>query len=128
MEITSFILGVCAVIVVAMVVGTFMNYVGVKSLKEHLNTLERDMQDETKTLNQRLDKETDRLVDYTDNLNNNNQDAMTEIYRYIDSRLDKLESKFSNQMASGVEVKKALDKINKVEADLEDFVKMYRNQ
>ena len=128
MEITSFILGVCAVIVLAMVVGTFMNYVGVKSLKEHLNTLERDMQDETKTLNQRLDKETDRLVDYTDNLNNNNQDAMNELYRYIDSRLDKLESKFSNQMASGVEVKKALDKINKVEADLEDFVKMYRNQ
>jgi len=128
MEITSFILGVCAVIVLAMVVGTFMNYVGVKSLKEHLNTLERDVQDETKTLNQRLDKETDRLVDYTDNLNNNNQDAMNELYRYIDSRLDKLESKFSNQMASGVEVKKALDKINKVEADLEDFVKMYRNQ
>ena len=127
MEITSFILGVCAVIVLAMVVGTFMNYVGVKSLKEHLNTLERDVQDETKTLNQRLDKETDRLVDYTDNLNNNNQDAMNELYRYIDSRLDKLESKFSNQMASGVEVKKALDKINKVEADLDDFVKMYRN-
>ena len=128
MEITSFILGVCAVIVLAMVVGTFMNYVGVKSLKEHLNTLERDIQDETKTLNQRLDKETDRLVDYTDNLNNNNQDAMNELYRYIDSRLDKLQDKFSNQMASGVEVKKALDKINKVEADLDDFVKMYRNQ
>ena len=128
MEITSFILGVCAVIVLAMVVGTFMNYVGVKSLKEHLNTLERDIQDETKTLNQRLDKETDRLVDYTDNLNNNNLNAMNELYRYIDSRLDKLQDKFSNQMASGVEVKKALDKINKVEADLDDFVKMYRNQ
>ena len=128
MEITSFILGVCAVIVVAMVVGTFVNYVGVKSLKEHIDTLERDIYDETKTLNQRLDKETDRLVDYTDNLNNNNQDAMNELYRYIDSRLDKLQDKFSNQMASGVEVKKALDKINKVEADLNDFVKMYRNQ
>ena len=128
MEITSFILGVCAVIVLAMVVGTFMNYVGVKSLKEHLNTLERDIQDETKTLNQRLDKETERLVDYTDNLNNNNLNAMNELYRYIDSRLDKLQDKFSNQMASGVEVKKALDKINKVEADLDDFVKMYRNQ
>ena len=128
MEITSFILGVCAVIVVAMVVGTFVNYVGVKSLKEHLNTLERDIQDETKTLNQRLDKETERLVDYTDNLNNNNLNAMNELYRYIDSRLDKLQDKFSNQMASGVEVKKALDKINKVEADLDDFVKMYRNQ
>ncbi len=43
MEITSFILGVCAVIVIAMVVGTFVNYMSVKQLKEHLDTLERDI-------------------------------------------------------------------------------------
>jgi predicted PurR-regulated permease PerM len=127
MEITSFILGVCAVIVVAMVVGTFVNYVGVKSLKEHIDTLERDIYDETKTLNQRLDKETDRLVDYTDNLNNNNQDSMNEIYRYIDSRLDKLEAKFSNQLASGVEVRKALDEIKDLNERLDKFIRNYQN-
>ena len=127
MEITSFILGVCAVIVVAMVVGTFMNYVGVKSLKEHLNTLERDIYDETKTLNQRLDKETDRLIDYTDNLNNNNQDAMNELYRYIDSRLDKLQDKFSSNIASGVEVKKAMDEIKDLNERLDKFIRNYQN-
>jgi predicted PurR-regulated permease PerM len=127
MEITSFILGVCAVIVLAMVVGTFVNYVGVKSLKEHIDTLERDIYDETKTLNQRLDKETDRLVDYTDNLNNNNQDSMNEIYRYIDSRLDKLQDKFSSNIASGVEVKKAMDEIKDLNERLDKFIRNYQN-
>jgi hypothetical protein len=101
--------------------------VGVKSLKEHIDTLERDIYDETKTLNQRLDKETDRLVDYTDNLNNNNQDSMNEIYRYIDSRLDKLEAKFSNQLASGVEVRKALDEIKDLNERLDKFIRNYQN-
>ena len=127
MEITSFILGVCAVIVLAMVVGTFVNYVGVKSLKEHIDTLERDIYDETKTLNQRLDKETDRLVDYTDNLNNNNQDAMNELYRYIDSRLDKLQDKFSSNIASGVEVRKAFDEIKDLNERLDKFIRNYQN-
>ena len=127
MEITSFILGVCAVIVLAMVVGTFVNYVGVKSLKEHIDTLERDIYDETKTLNQRLDKETDRLVDYTDNLNNNNQDAMNELYRYIDSRLDKLQDKFSSNIASGVEVREALDEIKDLNERLDKFIRNYQN-
>jgi len=127
MEITSFILGVCAVIVLAMVVGTFVNYMGVKSLKEHIDTLERDIYDETKTLNQRLDKETDRLVDYTDNLNNNNQDAMNELYRYIDSRLDKLQDKFSSNIASGVEVKKAMDEIKDLNERLDKFIRNYQN-
>ena len=127
MEITSFILGVCAVIVVAMVVGTFVNYVGVKSLKERIDTLERDIYDETKSLNQRLDKETDRLVDYTDNLNNSNLDAMNEFYRYIDSRLDKLQDKFSSNIASGVEVRKAMDEIKDLNERLDKFIRNYQN-
>ena len=127
MEITSFILGVCAVIVVAMVVGTFVNYVGVKSLKERIDNLERDIYDETKTLNQRLDKETDRLVDYTDNLNNSNLDAMNELYRYIDSRLDKLQDKFSSNIASGVEVRKAMDEIKDLNERLDKFIRNYQN-
>ena len=127
MEITSFILGVCAVIVVAMVVGTFVNYVGVKSLKERIDTLERDIYDETKSLNQRLDKETDRLVDYTDNLNNSNLDAMNELYRYIDSRLDKLQDKFSSNIASGVEVRKAMDEIKDLNERLDKFIRNYQN-
>ena len=43
MEITSFILGVCAVIVLAMVVGTFVNYMSLKTLKQQLDNFERDI-------------------------------------------------------------------------------------
>ena len=128
MEITSFILGVCAVIVVAMVVGTFVNYMSMKRLKEQLDTLERGVYNEIQILNQNLDKETERLTDYVDSLHNISENNMNEIYRYIDSRMDKMEAKFSAQLTSGVEVKKALDEINTLRTDFDEFVKMYRNQ
>ena len=128
MEITSFILGVCAVIVLAMVVGTFVNYMSVKQLKEHLDTLERDVHSEVQVLTQNLNKETERLTDYVDSLHNISENNMNEIYRYIDSRLDKLESKFSNQIASGVEVKKALDEIDVIKNRLNRFIETFQNQ
>ena len=128
MEITSFILGVCAVIVIMMVVGTFVNYMSMKRLKEQLDTLDRDIHSEVQILNQNLDKETERLTDYVDSLHNISENNMNEIYRYIDSRMDKMEAKFSAQLTSGVEVKKALDEINTLRTDFDEFVKMYRNQ
>ena len=128
MEITSFILGVCAVIVIAMVVGTFVNYMSLKALKEELNSIDRGYDSEIRTIRLDLGEQYKSLTDYVDTLHNKSENDMNEIYRYIDSRMDKMEAKFSNQLASGVEVKNALDKINKVEADLGDFVKMYRNQ
>ena len=128
MEITSFILGVCAVIVVAMVVGTFVNYMSMKILKEHLDTLDRDVHTEVQVLNQNLDKETERLTDYVDSLHDISENNINEIYRYIDSRLDKLESKFSNQIASGVEVKKALDEIDVIKNRLNRFIETFQNQ
>jgi predicted PurR-regulated permease PerM len=128
MEITSFILGVCAVIVIAMVVGTFLNYAGVKALKEQTNNLERIVDNEVQILNRLLGKLKDDLINYTDNLHKISEDTTNEIYRYIDSRNDKLESKFSNQMASGVEVKKALDEINRVKERLDEFIRTYQAQ
>jgi predicted PurR-regulated permease PerM len=127
MEITSFILGVCAVIVIAMVVGTFVNYMSVKQLKEHLDTLERDVHSEVQVLTQNLNKETERLIDYVDSLHNISENNMNEIYRYIDSRNDKLEAKFSNQIASGVEVKKALGEIKDLNDRLDKFIRNYQN-
>ena len=128
MEITSFILGVCAVIVLMMVVGTFVNYMSMKRLKEQLDTLDRDIYNQIDLTNQNLDKETERLIDYVDSLHKISEDTTNEIYRYIDSRMDKLETKFSAQLTSGVEVKKALDEINTLRTDFDEFVKMYRNQ
>jgi len=128
MEITSFILGVCAVIVLAMVVGTFVNYMSVKQLKEHLDTLDRDIHRQLEQVDEARGKQHFEHIDYVDQLYNNAENNMNEIYRYIDSRMDKLETKFSAQLTSGVEVKKALDEINTLRTDFDEFVKMYRNQ
>jgi histidinol phosphatase-like PHP family hydrolase len=74
-----------------------------------------------------LDKETERLTDYVDSLHNISENNMNEIYRYIDSRFDKTENKFSNQIASGVEVKKALDEIKDLNDRLDKFIRNYQN-
>ena len=128
MEITSFVLGVCTVIVIAMVVGTFVNYMSVKQLKEHLDTLDRDIHTEVQILNQNLESESTNLINYVDNLNNNNQDNMNEIYRYIDSRFDKMENKFRADVASGTEVLKVIEDNKLVKARLDEFIKTYQNQ
>ena len=128
MEITSFILGVCAVIVIAMVVGTFVNYMSTKQLKEQLDTLDRDIQTQVEVVIRDNNAVENKLFEYVDTLHNKSENDINELYRYIDSRLDKLESKFSNQIASGVEVKKALDEINTLRYRLDRFIETFQNQ
>ena len=128
MEITSFILGVCAVIVLAMVVGTFVNYMSVKQLKEHLDTLERDIHTEVQVLNQNLEKTEGELIHYSDQLHNKHENDLNELYRYVDSRTDKMEARFKNDLASSVEVRKALDEIEVLKQKMDDFIKGYQIQ
>ena len=127
MEITSFILGVCAVIVVAMVVGTFVNYMSVKSLKEHLDTLDRDVQNQLEAIIRDNNALENKLTDYVDSLHKISEDTTNEIYRYIDSRNDKLHAQFSSNIASGVEVRKALDEIKDLNERLDKFIRNYQN-
>ena len=127
MEITSFILGVCAVIVVAMVVGTFVNYMSVKRLKEHLDTLDRGVQNQLEAIIRDNNALENRLTDYVDSLHKISEDTTNEIYRYIDSRNDKLHAQFSSNIASGVEVRKALDEIKDLNERLDKFIRNYQN-
>ena len=127
MEITSFILGVCAVIVIAMVVGTFVNYMSMKRLKEHLDTLDRDVQNQLEAIIRDNNALENRLTDYVDSLHNISENNMNELYRYIDSRLDKLQDKFSSNIASGIEVRKALDEIKDLNERLDKFIRNYQN-
>jgi F0F1-type ATP synthase membrane subunit b/b' len=127
MEITSFILGVCAVIVVAMVVGTFVNYMSVKRLKEHLDTLDRDVQNQLEAIIRDNNALENNLTDYVDSLHKISEDTTNEIYRYIDSRNDKLHAQFSSNIASGVEVRKGLDEIKDLNERLDKFIRNYQN-
>jgi predicted PurR-regulated permease PerM len=89
MEITSFILGVAAVITILMVVVTFMNFMEIKNLQKQINIL-KDTDEAIIRGNNALEN---RSINYTDQLNNNIQRELENLYRHIDSRVDKLESK-----------------------------------
>ena len=124
MEITSFILGVCAVIVIAMVVGTFVNYMSTKQLKEQLNIVERHIEQ----ADDAWGKKHFEHIDYVDQLHNKSENDINELYRYIDSRFDKMENKFRGDIASGVEVRKVIDFNEKVTKRLDEFISTYQNQ
>jgi CHAD domain-containing protein len=89
MEITSFILGVAAVITILMVVVTFMNFMEIKNLQKQIDIL-KDIDEAIIRDNNALEN---RCINYTDQLNNNTQRELENLYRHIDSRVDKLEEK-----------------------------------
>ena len=115
MEITSFILGVCAVIVLMMVVGTFVNYLTTSSLKKEINSLYRDIENHERNLSIQIEKVDEARgnqhfehINYTDTLNNNVHDEMNKLYGYVDSRNDKLKDGVSQQIA---DIYRQLDKL-----------------
>ena len=88
MEITSFILGVCTVIVLLMVAGTSVNYIALKTLKRdfdnYVSSTEKllaDIYRDNETQGQELHS---RITE--------TEQALT---RHTDSRVDKLQSNFS---------------------------------
>ena len=94
MEITSFILGVCAVILILMVAGTSVNYMAIKILRKDIDNLQReqeniymDILNKTSNLESSIIRETNKLEE--DFLKN-----YEGIHRTIDSRVDKLDNKF----------------------------------
>jgi len=89
MEITSFILGVAAVITILMVVVTFMNFMELKNLQKQINIL----QNIDEAINRDLDIRERNCMDYSTQLDNNLRKELENLYRHVDSRADKLESK-----------------------------------
>ena len=89
METTSFILGVAAVIILIMVVVAFMNYMEIKNLQKQINILQ-NIDEVIIRDNNALEI---RCIDYSNNLDRNLRDELEKLYRYIDSRTDKLETK-----------------------------------
>ncbi len=86
MEITSFVLGVCAIIVLLMIVGTSVNYMTTKRLQEQIRNLEKGIED----VDQARSQQHFEHINYVDQLNNNAQDEMNKLYSYTDYREDKV--------------------------------------
>jgi len=86
MEITSFILGVCAVIVLLMIVGTSVNYMTTKVLKKDIDNLNI-------TSNQAFEDIYRQLENNKQELHSRITETEQSIVRHTDSRVDKLENK-----------------------------------
>ena len=104
MEITSFILGVCAVIVIMMVVGTFVNYMTTMSLKKEINSLQKQLE----YTQMDLEKKESQLYDFGNNIDRNRIDEQEKIYRHIDSRVDKVVDGMTNHIS---DIYKELNKL-----------------
>jgi predicted PurR-regulated permease PerM len=105
MEITSFILGVCAVIVIMMIVGTSVNHMTIKVLRKEIKNLTNAMERNSEDLYRQLEKHVEareklntELTNYTDILNNNTQNELNKLYGYVDSRGDKLDYNIGQQL------------------------------
>lgn len=96
METLSFILGVAAVIILVMVVVMFMNYMEIKNLQKQIDIL----QNIDEAIVRDLDTRERNCITYTDQLNNNTQRELENLYRHIDSRVDKLEEKTKKEFQS----------------------------
>ena len=104
MEITSFILGVCAVIVLMMVVGTFVNYLTTSSLKKEINGLQKEVEN----LYRDLETKERQLYDFSSQSDQLIRDELEKLYRHIDSRVDKTQDGISHQIA---DIYRQLDKL-----------------
>ena len=116
MEITSFILGVCAVILILMVAGTPVNYMAIKILRKDIDNLQReqennyiDVLNRTSNLESTIIREINKLEE--DFLKN-----YEGIHRTIDSRVDKLDNKFMDEVRLLLQETQALGReISRVE-------------
>ena len=105
MEITSFILGGCAVIVIMMIVGTSVNHMTIKVLRKEIKDLTNAMERNSEDLYRQLEKHVEareklqsETTNYTDALNNNVMNELTNVYGHIDSRVDKLDYNIGQQL------------------------------
>jgi len=86
MEITSFILGVLAVIALAMVAITSVNYMTTKVLKKDIDNLNISANHAFEDIYRQLENTQQKLYSRIDEVEQN-------VVRHTDSRVDKLESK-----------------------------------
>jgi gas vesicle protein len=99
METLSFILGIAAGLVIFGVVVMFRMNQSLNKLKttlraheDALQSLHRDITQQDELINRRVDQEVERTSKIYD-----------ELYRYIDSRLDKLETKVLSKIPTNKE-------------------------
>lgn len=101
---------------------------GVFDLKKRVDYLESFLEDTDNRIDIVINKTREQLVNQMDSMERHLDGNDKEIYAFIDSRLDKLENKFRGDIASGVEVRKVIEKSEKANERLDEFIKTFQSQ
>lgn len=107
----GFVWGIVTVIYVMMGVVMVQMRRSVKELEVQLSNLQQNISD----LNRIIDEKEHQTVGYVNNLNNNTQDQISDIFRQMDSRFDKMENKISAEISN---VYREIDKLDSKTGDL----------
>lgn len=93
-QLLGFIWGIITVVYVMMGVVMVQMRKSVKELEVQLSGLQQNISD----LHRIIDEKEYQNIGYVDNLSNNNQSQIDEIFRQMDSRFDKMENKISKEI------------------------------
>lgn len=100
MEITSFILGVCAVILIMMVAGTSVNYMAIKILRKDIDDLKREQENIYMDILNKTSNLESQVIRDTNSLEEGFLKNYEGIHRTIDSRVDKLDGRLREDIES----------------------------
>ena len=96
METLAFVQGVLTVIGLLMVGGMVWAVLKINDIKDSLEGLYQEVNETQTQLHLRIDKEIQDVDSKMDDFSRQVENNSENIYRTIDSRLDKLQSKFTN--------------------------------
>ena len=101
--------------------GVFIGKKRTDDLEKYIDSTDMRISELEKEMSYRIDQEVNNLNDYI-------KDTERDFQSQLDSRLDRLENKFRGDIASGVEVRKVIDKNELLEQRLNRFIETYQNQ
>jgi predicted nucleic acid-binding Zn-ribbon protein len=125
METLDIILGAVLSIVIFLLgysaAGVFTGKKRTDDLEKYIDSTDMRISELEKEISYRVDQEVNNINDYI-------KDTERDFQSQLDSRLDKLENKFRGDIASGVEVRKIIDKNELLEQRLNRFIETFQNQ
>jgi predicted RNase H-like nuclease (RuvC/YqgF family) len=125
METLDIILGAVLSIVIFLLgysaAGVFTGKKRTDDLEKYIDSTDMRISELEKEISYRVDQEVNNINDYI-------KDTERDLQSQLDSRLDKLENKFRGDIASGVEVRKIIDKNELLEQRLNRFIETFQNQ
>lgn len=95
MDLTSFVMGICAAFTVVLVVYMFIMYSEVGKLKTKINLFENTLANEVQNINQNFSVSESEIYNTIGKRESEFLNRIENIYKYIDSRADKLDSKIT---------------------------------